>query len=145
MSSSTLADGLLSAAAGLSRWASAQAVIGAPSGQLRLLANVEERGPIRIGDLADFDHTSQPAVTRQVGRLESLGWLQRAADPDDARASLVRITAAGSEMLSGARRARGEALATVIAEAEVDTERVRAAAELLDQLLNAARSVAEKV
>lgn len=138
------ADDLLRAAGGLSRWASAQAALGVPSGQLRLLASIEEREPIRVGDLAEVDHTSQPAVTRQVGRLEALGWAERTADPDDARASLVSLTTEGMVALTAARQARGEVLARVIAEAQVDADEVRRAAELLDHLLTAARRVAEK-
>lgn len=141
---SPVTEDLLRAAGGLSRWASAQADLGAPPGLVRLLALVEEHGPIRVGDLAHADHTSQPAVTRQVGRLTSLGWIERLTDPGDARATPVVITDAGREALAGARRARGAAVDRLLADAGVAGDRVRDAAELLDQLLQAARGAAGK-
>lgn len=144
MNNSSVADELLRAAGALSRWASTQAGLGVPSGVLRLLAIVEELGPIRVGDLALADHTTQPAVTRQVGRLTSLGWIERSVDPADARATLVAITDAGREALAHARRARGEAVDRLLEEVGVDAVRVRDAAQLLDQLLQAARGATGK-
>ena len=141
MNPAQLADELLRAAGGLSRFASSQAEIGAPAGLLRLLAIVEERGPIRIGDLALADHVSQPAVTRQVGRLEAFGWVHRSSDPDDARASLVTLAPAGQQALERARRVRGEVLAQVLADLDIGEDRVRDAVQLLTQLLDAARRV----
>ena len=139
MDNSSVADDLLRAAGALSRWASTQVGLGVPSGVLRLLAIVEELGPIRVGDLALADHTTQPAVTRQVGRLTTLGWIDRASDPADARATLVAITDIGREALADARRARGEAVDRLLEETGASADRVRDAAELLDQLLQAAR------
>ena len=139
MDNSSVADDLLRAAGALSRWASTQAGLGVPSGVLRLLAIVEELGPIRVGDLALADHTTQPAVTRQVGRLTTLGWIDRASDPADARATLVAITDIGREALADARRARGAAVDRLLEETGASADRVRDAAELLDQLLQAAR------
>ncbi|MFT4294054.1 MAG: MarR family transcriptional regulator [Micropruina sp.] len=141
---SSAAEDLVRAAGALSRWASTQAGLGAPSGVFRLLAIVEERGPIRIGDLAHADQTSQPAVTRQVGRLESRGWVERDADPDDARAILVAITPSGRAALEKARRSRGEALTRIMDAAGVAESRVRDAADLLEQLLQAASAAAGK-
>ncbi|MFT3970810.1 MAG: MarR family transcriptional regulator [Micropruina sp.] len=145
MDDSSAADDLLRLAGALSRWASSQAGLGVPSGVLRLLATVEEHGPIRIGDLAHADQTSQPAVTRQSSRLEGLGWVERVADPADARATLVSVTEAGRERLAEARRARGEAVARLLDETHLPAARVREAAQLLDQLLQAAqRGAGEK-
>ena len=139
MDNSSVADDLLRAAGALSRWASTQVGLGVPSGVLRLLAIVEELGPIRVGDLALADHTTQPAVTRQVGRLTTLGWIDRTSDPADARATLVAITDIGREALADARRARGAAVDRLLEETGASADRVRDAAELLDQLLQAAR------
>lgn len=144
MNDSSVTDDLLRTAGALSRWASAQAGLDVPSGVLRLLAVVEERGPIRIGDLAQADQTSQPAVTRQAGRLEELGWVERVADPADARATLVSVTEAGRDALGAARRARGRAVGRLLEETGISADRVRDAAELLDQLLQAARGATGK-
>ena len=78
-------------------------------------------------------------MTRQVGRLTTLGWIDRTSDPADARATLVAITDIGREALADARRARGEAVDRLLEETGASADRVRDAAELLDQLLQAAR------
>ncbi|MFT3860578.1 MarR family winged helix-turn-helix transcriptional regulator [Micropruina sp.] len=145
MHTSSAPEDLVRAAGGLSRWASSHAELGAPPATLRLLVMVEEHGPIRVGDLAEADHTSQPAVTRQVGRLHSLGWVDRTHDPDDARACLVVITEPGRRALVRARRARGEVMNRLLADAGIAEHRVREAADLLHQLLTAARTAADKV
>ncbi|MFT4227731.1 MarR family winged helix-turn-helix transcriptional regulator [Micropruina sp.] len=142
MDDSSAADDLLRLAGALSRWASTQAGLDVPSGVLRLLAIVEERGPIRIGDLAHADQTSQPAVTRQASRLEELGWVERIADPADARATLVSVTDAGRSALLKARRARGRAVGRLLDEADLPVQRIRETTQLLEQLLQATRRVA---
>ena len=131
-SSPPLGDELLGLVARLNRWATRQARLEAPPAQVRLLAQIHELGPVRIGDLALADHTSQPTMTTQVRRLEEHGWAERSADPEDARASLITITALGSEILAGARRSRAEALRPVIdALTPADRDRLRDAVDVL--------------
>lgn len=141
MDSPSAADDLLRLASALSRWASTQAALDVPTGVLRLLAIVEERGPLRIGELAHADQTTQPAVTRQTSRLVELGWVERIADPADARATLVRVTDAGRSALLKARRARGRAVGRLLDEAGLPAQRLRETTQLLEQLLQAARRV----
>ena len=64
----------------------------------------------RADDLAALDHCSQPTMTTQVRRLEDAGMVTRTADPDDARAVLIRITADGVAALRQARADRGAAV-----------------------------------
>ncbi|MDQ7905075.1 MarR family transcriptional regulator [Phytohabitans sp. ZYX-F-186] len=61
---------------------------------LRLLA---EAGPQRPGDVAARLAVEAPHVTRQVQRLESIGYVERVPDPADRRAYRIRLTAAGRE------------------------------------------------
>lgn len=108
---------------------------------LRLLAIVEERGPIRIGDLAHADQTSQPAVTRQASRLEELGWVERIGDPADARATLGerhRRRPISPSSATGSRTGRR----SPSDEAALPVQRIRETAQLLEKLLQAARRVA---
>lgn len=81
-----------------------------PFAQARLLSTIEDRGEARISDLAALDHCSQPTMTTQVRRLEDAGMVTRTADPDDARAVLIRITADGVAALRQARADRGAAV-----------------------------------
>jgi DNA-binding MarR family transcriptional regulator len=61
---------------------------------LRLLT---ETGPQRASDIAARLAVEAPHVTRQVQRLEGTGYVERLPDPDDRRACLVSVTAAGRE------------------------------------------------
>jgi DNA-binding MarR family transcriptional regulator len=134
-----LGDELLGLVARLNRWATRQARLEAPPAQVRLLAQISELGPARIGDLAHADHTSQPTMTSQVRRLEENGWARREADPQDARASLITITLAGAEVLATARRSRAQALRPVLEQlGEADRARLRDAVEVLRAVVDAA-------
>ncbi len=113
--------------------------MGVPSASARLLALLEDGGPMRVGDLAHADHSSQPTATAGVRRLEAAGWVERTADPRDARASVVRLTRSGRAALERARRARAAALEPVLEDLTrrdpQARERVVAAVAVLGDLL----------
>lgn len=52
-------------------------------------------GPARAGDLATALRVTRPTMSKQLGRLERAGLIERAADPADARATIVRLSPAG--------------------------------------------------
>ncbi|HEU5268695.1 MAG TPA: MarR family transcriptional regulator [Jatrophihabitans sp.] len=76
------------------------------------LDTLSQDGPLRISDLAVREGVSQPGMTTLINRLAGEGLAERFADPTDGRASLVRITAAGREVLADRHRARTEAILT---------------------------------
>ncbi|KRE28497.1 MarR family transcriptional regulator [Mycobacterium sp. Soil538] len=108
--SSTLGADLLSVVARLNRLANQRVRMPIPFAQARLLSTIEDRGEARISDLAALDHCSQPTMTTQVRRLEDAGMVTRTADPQDARAVLIKITAEGKKALRQARADRGAAV-----------------------------------
>jgi DNA-binding MarR family transcriptional regulator len=59
----------------------------------------------RLTDLASRAGITKQAMMQVVDDLESLGHVRRAADPADARAKLVQLTAKGRREQAGARRA----------------------------------------
>jgi DNA-binding MarR family transcriptional regulator len=69
-----------------------------------VLATLVEDGPTRLTALAAATAVTQPAMTQSVGRMEREGLVVRLVDPEDARATLVDITAAGRALR--ARRQR---------------------------------------
>jgi DNA-binding MarR family transcriptional regulator len=79
--------------------------------QLAALSTVERQGPLRLGDLAAAEGIAPSTLTRLVAVLEELGYVQRCADPKDARASTLAITELGHETLERLR-AEGTALLT---------------------------------
>jgi DNA-binding MarR family transcriptional regulator len=71
--------------------------------QLAALSTVERSGPLRLGDLAAAEGIAPSTLTRLVAVLEELGYVQRYADPKDARASTLMITPTGHETLERLR------------------------------------------
>ncbi|MFB1297066.1 MarR family winged helix-turn-helix transcriptional regulator [Mycobacterium sp. pW049] len=108
--SSTLGSDLLAVVARINRLANQRLRMPVPFAQARLLSTIEDRGEARISDLAALDHCSQPTMTTQVRRLEDAGMVTRTADPNDARAVLIRITPDGVAALRQARADRGAAV-----------------------------------
>jgi DNA-binding MarR family transcriptional regulator len=66
--------------------------------QLSVLASVDTRGPIGLGELADIEGVNPTMLSRVVGKLEEAGLIQRQPDPDDRRAARVDVTAAGAKV-----------------------------------------------
>lgn len=71
--------------------------------QLAALATVEQSGPMRLGDLAAIEGIAPSTLTRLITALEDSGYVQRCADPTDARASTLAVTPRGHEMLERIR------------------------------------------
>jgi DNA-binding MarR family transcriptional regulator len=72
--------------------------------QLSALATVARDGPQRLGDLAAAERIAPSTLTRLVSALEERGYLERAAVPGDARASLVSVTDSGTDVLNRIRQ-----------------------------------------
>lgn len=105
---------LLGVVARLHRWATRHAALPISPALARLLAQVEELQPSRIGDLAKADHCTQPTMTLQIQRLEEQGLVSRSTDPADSRAVLIVVTHAGLDLLRSMRAARADALAPML-------------------------------
>jgi DNA-binding MarR family transcriptional regulator len=68
---------------------------------LRLLSGAPE-GSMRVGDLARDLRVTVGGTSKLVDRIERAGFLARQPDPDDRRASRVKLTAAGKRKLAAA-------------------------------------------
>lgn len=99
------------AIARLSRHLRRHELAGLTPTQLAALATVERTGPLRLGDLAAAERIAPSTLTRLVAALEESGYVKRHADPTDARASTLAITAAGHQVLERLRD-EGTALLT---------------------------------
>ncbi|TFC51886.1 MULTISPECIES: MarR family winged helix-turn-helix transcriptional regulator [unclassified Cryobacterium] len=86
----------------------------------RTLSVLLSSGPIRLGDLAERSRVSQPTATKLVGSLVDRGWVERAGDPDDARASLIASTPAGVAALIAWRTELVAALLPYFADLPID-------------------------
>ncbi|HWF16747.1 MAG TPA: MarR family transcriptional regulator [Acidimicrobiales bacterium] len=72
-----------------------------------LLFKLAARGDsLRVTDLAEILGVDTPTVTRKVQQLERDEMVVRQTDPDDRRASRIRLTPAGRRTIERVRKAR---------------------------------------
>jgi DNA-binding MarR family transcriptional regulator len=80
-----------------------------------LLVHLVKDGPRRAGALADAVHSDPSTISRQIGHLVKLGYVERTADPEDGRATLLAATAEGRRVLEENRRLRNERFSRILA------------------------------
>lgn len=97
-----------------------------------ILTRLADAGDARLTDLAAWFGVGKPTMSRQVAELERLELIERAPDPDDARAQRVSLTTEGAERVGRARRARNAHFRQRLAAWPADD--VRALADLLHRL-----------
>jgi DNA-binding MarR family transcriptional regulator len=67
---------------------------------LAVLHETRRLGAVRPSDLAAQMHLDLSTISRHLRSLERQGMVQRSADPDDARALRISITARGADVLT---------------------------------------------
>jgi DNA-binding MarR family transcriptional regulator len=82
----------------------------APQAQWRTLSLLENRGAMRLGELATASRVTQPGMTRLVGQMADAGLVERSGDPDDSRAVVVAPTEKGLAELAAWRTHLAEVL-----------------------------------
>jgi DNA-binding MarR family transcriptional regulator len=93
-------------------------------------------GPRTLGELASAEQVRPPTMTRIVQALEEDGLVRRGRDPHDGRVARIRATPKGRRVMEQARARRIEKLAKLLRRLpSADVERVREAAELVEQAL----------
>ena len=98
-----------------------------------LLKTMVMHGPSRSSELAAAIHSDPSTVSRQVAALVRDGLVERRADPEDGRASVLAPTEAGLNLLEEQRRRLGLALARVVR--DWDPEDVSRFLELLERFV----------
>jgi len=71
-----------------------------------LLVHLVKDGPQRAGALADAVHSDPSTISRQIGHLVKLGYVERTADPDDGRATRLAATDEGRRVFEFNRARR---------------------------------------
>src|SRR3954466_14893959 len=110
----------------------------------RLLAYVDERGPISVSKIAAVLDVSQPTASRSLQQLEEVGLVARESDPDDGRVVVYAVTPEGSKARRKMRQHMHDQLAVALTELSGDrtTEIADALDELVDRLRGRARTTA---
>jgi DNA-binding MarR family transcriptional regulator len=70
---------------------------------MHFFGNIDPGGT-RLTELAARANMTRPSMAEIVDELERDGWVERVPDPSDGRAKLVRLTAAGRELVREALR-----------------------------------------
>ncbi|MEO5833314.1 MAG: MarR family transcriptional regulator [Nakamurella sp.] len=81
-----------------------------------LLMKLSHAGPMRASDLADKLCSDPSTVSRQVAGLVKAGLVERQADPDDGRASILVPTASGQARVDRMVEVRGRLFAPIVAD-----------------------------
>lgn len=80
-------------------------------GAYSILSTLADVGPRRSSVIAETFHVDKGAVSRQVQQLVDLGLAARLPDPDDGRASIIRVTDEGARRLAAVSESRRAVLA----------------------------------
>lgn len=105
--------------------------------QLSALASLAKEGPMTPGALAVRERVRPPSMTRVIASLADLGFVNRAAHPDDGRQVLVSASQSGLELIEAERRASREWLQQRLAELTPDErETLLQAADLMSAIVD---------
>ncbi len=106
--------------------------------QQAVFASIAKNGPATISRIAELEHVQPPSASKIVASLEARGLVERAADPDDRRCSLIAVTAEGRAYLDEVRAAGRSWLAGQLVELhDHDVDALAAALPALEQLVTA--------
>ncbi|MFB8386725.1 MarR family winged helix-turn-helix transcriptional regulator [Microbacterium sp. NPDC055910] len=75
-------------------------------GQYAVLAALWVHGAHTLGELADREHVSSPAMNRTVNCLQEAGYLDRAPDESDGRKVVIALTDEGRSVVEETSRRR---------------------------------------
>jgi DNA-binding MarR family transcriptional regulator len=109
---------------------------GVPPARLSVLSVLVFRGPASIRELAAIEMVRPPTMTEIVKGLEADGLVSRSANPDDARAVIIRASARGERLLKAARGRRLDVLENVLEHAKpAELKTLDEASVIIERLL----------
>lgn len=91
--------------------------IEAPVSLQPVLAALHHLGPLSVGDMALALGLSQPAVTRQLTKLQAMGWVSARLNSADLRLRTVELTPHGREQVDRAHRLAWPRVRAAVADA----------------------------
>lgn len=105
-----------------------------------VLVRLHEK-PRTLGELAAIEQVSAPSMSRSVGQLAELGYVERAPDPDDGRLVRLSLTPDGRRVLEREREHRDAWMAARLEGlSERDRTLLRRATDLVEGILEADRA-----
>lgn len=82
--------------------------------QAIVLKSIHQLGPLRLGRLADHLRLDPSTLSRHVSTLVKDGFVERVADQEDGRASVLRVTPKADPVLAEIEARRVEFFASVV-------------------------------
>ena len=95
-------------------WQDPRSLSGLTRSQLSLLLALSEYPGCGVQDTARRLDLTAPTISIGVRRLEKMGLIERAADPDDQRAVCLYLTARGRRVAARARAVRAQKLKVML-------------------------------
>jgi DNA-binding MarR family transcriptional regulator len=99
--------------------------------QFHILKVVARNGTHQLGELADFLGVSPPAATKNIDKLERLGFVLRSASEGDRRVTLLSASPAGRRLVNKYEKIKAARLSPVLGKFEA--EELRQFASLLER------------
>jgi DNA-binding MarR family transcriptional regulator len=105
--------------------------------QLSVLKRLDREGPRTVAELARADKITHQSVAAVAAILAEHGFVERSADPADARRRVLAVTAAGRAVIATRRRTAYTHLATLLSTrlSPADRTLLAQALPLLERLL----------
>ena len=110
-----------------------RAVDSMSDGQFAVLAGLSVHGPHTLGELADRERVSAPAMNRTVNCLQDSGYVTRSADENDGRKVVIDLTDEGRAVVEETARRRDAWVEEALAEIEPDEREILAQAAAIMQ------------
>ena len=113
-----------------------QSAEGLTPSQTSALASIERHGGLTPSELATIERVQRPTATRVLGALLDAGLITREQDTRDGRVARVKLTRAGSEVLTRGRSRKNAYLARRLEGLEPEElSSLEEAAALIERLL----------
>jgi DNA-binding MarR family transcriptional regulator len=130
-----VADRLRLTIARLHRLLRQQAGTGLSPSQQSVLASIDARTTLTLGELAVLEQVAPPTITRIVAKLADDGLVERAVDAHDRRVARVSVTPEGHRRMDHSRQRRNAWLAQRLGELPAgDARRLLDALDVLEEL-----------
>ena len=105
-------------------------------GQFAVLAALFVHGSHTLGELADRERVSAPAMNRTVNCLQDSGYLTRSADENDGRKVVIDLTDEGRGVVDETARRRDAWVEEALADLDDDERGILAqAAEIMQRMV----------
>jgi DNA-binding MarR family transcriptional regulator len=82
---------------------------------ISIISALHASGPVRLSHLSDLTDLEAPLVSREIARLTADGFVKRASDPTDGRATIVELTARGRKAYASYRKATDDIIVEAFA------------------------------